>query len=258
MEDNDKNIEQSEQVEQAEQAYPQEPVDQSLPAEQSIQEDQAATAQKQTNTYENNIRALREKSERIERERDEYMQRLKSYEEKTNTNSQEDDDFSLEIGENDLAEGKHLSKMQKKWKGQLKKQQEALTKTQKQTENLLIEARLKSEHPDIDKIVTSDNLKRLAEIDPSLAQTLNSSSDYYNKAKAAYTMIKKFGLGVADTFGSDRDTALRNASKPRPLTSVSPQQADSPLSRANAFANGLTDELKTQLRKEMEEAAKNY
>ena len=38
---------------------------------------------------------------------------------------------------------------------------------------------------------------------------------------------------------------------------MSPQQGDSPLSRANAFANGLTPELRVQLIKEMEEARKN-
>lgn len=35
---------------------------------------------------------------------------------------------------------------------------------------------------------------------------------------------------------------------------LSPQQGDSPLSKANAFANGLTEDLKKQLQKEMFEA----
>jgi hypothetical protein len=56
---------------------------------------------------------------------------------------------------------------------------------------------------------------------------------------------------------ADRAAAQKNASKPKPLASVSPQQGDSPLSRANAFANGLTPELQKQLRQEMEEARKN-
>ena len=60
-----------------------------------------------------------------------------------------------------------------------------------------------------------------------------------------------------DNYKTDRELAQKNASKPKPLASVSPQQGDSPLSRANAFANGLTNELKAQLRKEMEEARKN-
>ena len=62
------------------------------------------------------------------------------------------------------------------------------------------------------------------------------------------------GIYREDNYSKDRDKAQSNASKPKPLASVSPQQGDSPLSRANAFANGLTDELKSQLRKEMEQA----
>jgi hypothetical protein len=51
--------------------------------------------------------------------------------------------------------------------------------------------------------------------------------------------------------------AHKNASKPKPLASVSPQQADSPLSKANAFANmPLSKEVKNQLHKEMIAAMK--
>jgi len=201
---------------------------------------------------ENNIRALRESKERIQRERDEMARRLQEYESRANPQAPEED-LSLNLGENDLAEGKHLTKIQK----QLTRQRDELLRTQQQTNALLVETKLKTEHPDIDKVVTVDNIKSLSELYPEIAQTLNSSTDYYSKAKAAYTMIKKFGIHVDDTFGSDRELAQRNAAKPRPLASVSPQQADSPLSRANAFANGLTEELKVQLRKEMEEATRN-
>jgi uncharacterized phage infection (PIP) family protein YhgE len=208
--------------------------------------------QKPSPVLENNIRALRESKERIQRERDEMAQRLKEFEMRANPQAPEED-LSLNLGENDLAEGKHLTKIQK----QLNRQREELIKAQQQTQSLLIETRLKAEHPDIDKVVTVDNIKSLSELYPEIAQTLNSSSDYYSKAKAAYTMIKKFGIHVEDTFAPERELAQRNAAKPRPLASVSPQQADSPLSRANAFANGLTEELKVQLRKEMEEATRN-
>jgi hypothetical protein len=56
---------------------------------------------------------------------------------------------------------------------------------------------------------------------------------------------------------ADKLRAQKNAAKPKPLASVNPQQGDSPLSKANAFANGLTDDLKKQLRKEMEDARRS-
>jgi len=142
-----------------------------------------------------------------------------------------------------LAEGKHLTKIQK----QLKRQREELQRTQDETRSLLVETRLKAEYPDIEKVVSADNIKALSELYPEIAQTLNASSDYYSKAKAAYTMIKKFGIHVEDNYSSEREAVAKNAAKPRPLASVSPQQADSPLSRANAFANGLTEELKARI-----------
>lgn len=234
--------------------------------EQNFDEQQVADPEKQPDVAENtpekqpdlqakpdlanNIRALREKATRIERERDEYMRRLEAYEAKS---KDPEEDLSIDLGENDLAEGKHLTKIQK----QLKRQREELQRTQDETRSLLVETRLKAEYPDIEKVVSADNIKALSELYPEIAQTLNASSDYYSKAKAAYTMIKKFGIHVEDNYSSEREAVAKNAAKPRPLASVSPQQAESPLSRANAFANGLTEELKAQLRKEMDAAVRN-
>lgn len=238
-------VEQSTNVQEIQQPEPQE-----QEQEVQTQAEQVQPAPKPAPILENNIRALREKAERIQRERDEMAARLRELESRQNG---PEEDLSINIGADEIAEGKHLTKLQK----QLKKQQEELLKTQQQTQAMLIETKLKSEHPDIDKVVTTDNLKSLSELYPEIAQTLNSSSDYYSKAKSAYTMIKKFGIHQEDVFASDRELARTNAAKPRPLASVSPQQADSPLSRANAFANGLTEELKAQLRKEMEESIRN-
>lgn len=223
-------------------------------AQEQQQEAQPVPQAKPFNQNAENIRMLREKSERMEREKMELERRLREYEEKMTPSAatSDEEDYTLNLGENDLAEGKHLTKLQK----QVKKQQESLLKMQQQTQAMLVETRLKAEHSDIDKVVTEENIKTLKELYPEIASTLNSSTDYYNKAKAAYTMIKKLGIHVEDNFAQEREIVQRNAAKPRPLASVSPQQAESPLSRANAFANGLTDELKAQLFKEMTEAAK--
>jgi hypothetical protein len=91
---------------------------------------------------------------------------------------------------------------------------------------------------------------------PELAETLGSSSNLYGKAVSAYTMIKNLGIYQEDQYSPDKQKAQANAAKPRPLASVGTQQGDSPLTRANAFAEGLTDDLKRQLRKEMAEAIK--
>lgn len=207
------------QTEQAEQV---EQVEATAPTPQPVQE---------TNE-ERNFRNLRAKAERLEKERNEAIERLRSYEQQAQP---QDDNFDLKP--NDLAEGKHLNKV--------KNQLQSL-------EQQLIETKLRAQYPDIDSVVSAENLAILQRDHPDVAATIGSSTNLYSKAVTAYTVLKKMGI-VNDTSPYQQEKALaqKNASKPKPLASVSPQQGDSPLSHANAFANGLTDDLKKQLHREM-------
>lgn len=183
-----------------------------------------------------NFRNLREKAERIQKERDEALIRLRQYEEAQRVESE-----ALNLKPDDLAEGKHINKVETRIKD---------------LETQLMETRLRSQYPDIDSVVNDATLAILKQEHPELARTIGSSKDFYDKAISAYTTIKKMGIyqEPAAPYEADRATALRNMNKPKPLASVSPQQGDSPLSKANAFANGLTDDLKKQLYKEMMDA----
>lgn len=205
-------------------------------------------------------RELREKSSRAERERDEAMRRLSEYErmlaqqasQPKPQEAPEDDDIKL--GDDELAEGKHLSKVGRK----IKKLEEQLKQYQQQTTIQTTEARLKATYPDFEAVVTRENLEKFSAQYPELSSTINTSSnDIYAKAVSAYTMIKKFGITTEPVYEAEKIQAQKNAAKPRPLSSVSPQQGESALTRANAFANGLTNEVKEQLRREMEEARRN-
>ena len=203
-----------------------------------------------------NFRTLREQNERIAKERDEAMRKLSELEtlkKQAQGQQQEqpvtDDDFNLEADA--LAEGKHLNKLNKK----IKQLEEQVKTYQHQSTSMTAETRLRMEFPDFDKVVNQESIKTLATVEPELAASLDANPDLYTKAKAAYKAIKRFGL--EDTYETDRATAQKNAAKPRPLTSLSPQQGESPLSHANAFANGLTEDLKKQLYKEMMEARNN-
>lgn len=196
-----------------------------------------------------NFRRLKEINERLERENREYQKMLAS--QKAAEEPQEDLDFSL--GADDLAEGKHLSKVQQK----IKRLENQLKQQQQQTYEQLTEARVKAQFPDFEQVVSTDNIKMFSELYPEVAESINAHQDLYKKAVAAYTMIKKFGIIPDESYKADVEKAQKNALKPKPLASVNPQQGESPLSRANAFANGLTPELAKQLRKEMEDSRKN-
>ncbi len=224
-----------------------------VPTEQPTEQ---ATPEEQVTEQKNNFEELRKQKARAERERDEAMQQLKNIEaQKAQTAIQQTNEaqYTMGLAENDIVEGKHLTQTN----NEIKKLREEVLRYQQQSSELTTEARLKAQYPDFDAIVSRDNIEALRSQYPEIAQTLNTSTDLYSKAASAYTLIKKFGIGQPDPFASDKAKAQANAAKPRPTASLSPQTGESPLSNANAFANGLTDDLKKNLYKEMIESMKN-
>lgn len=200
-----------------------------------------------------NFRNLREKAERTERELEEARRYIKAIEASQKSGiAQEEQEISL--GDDDIAEGKHLRSYDKK----IKKLEDQIKNHQRQSFEMTIEQRLRYKYPDFDKVVSKENVALLNETEPEIASSIGSSSDLEAKGEAAYKIIKKLGLYQEDNYSEDRNRAQYNASKPRPVTSVSPQRGESPLAKANAFAGGLTDELKAQLAKEMSEYRKGY
>lgn len=212
-------------------------------------------------TKEDNLRIMREKAERAERERDLMMTRMiemeareKKYQPKPEPIKEEvEEELKFDFSEDDLVDGKTAKKMLQK----IERLEKKLNNQSHQSKEMATESRIKSDFPDFDKVVSVDNVQRLNEEYPEIAITLRDTPDLYNKAAAAYKIMKKFGIHK-ELYGTDKAKAIENAKKPRPLASVSPQQGDTPLSKANAFANGMTKELQEQLRKEMAEARKGY
>lgn len=228
----------------------QEPEEQEV--EQEVQEVKPEPAPKKIDQAKN-FRELKEQKEQIQRERDEYARRLHEYEQQLKPQAKQvEEEPETQYAPDDLVEAKYLKKYDKK----IRELEEKLNNTEQRTTIHNVEARLKANYPDIEKVVNTDNIEILKAAYPELAQSLNSNPDIYSKAAATYTLIKKLGIMPEDTYMEDKQKAQKNAVKPRPLASVNAQQGDSPLSKANAFANGLTDDLKAQLRREMEEARK--
>ena len=229
----------------------------SQPEEQEVEEAPAKPSPKES------FRLVREAKERAERERDAMLSQMLQMQQQMQLQQQQlqpkqqeqpQEDYDFDIEADALAEGKHLKKLMAKQKAM----EQQLQRYQIQSEEVAVEARIRNEFPDFDKVVSKDNVDILMKQFPQIFQTLRDTHDVYNKAATAYTVIKNFGIHK-DTpkFEADRAKAVSNAQKPRPLASVNPTQGDSPLSKANAFANGMTDELKEQLRREMYNARKS-
>lgn len=208
-----------------------------------------------------NFRELREAKEKAEKERDEALAYAQQYQQQYQEPQYQDpyyppsqEDYNVNIADDDLAEGKHLNKMAKK----IQDLENQIYQNQQYNNDISTEAVLRAKYPDFESVVTNANLKKLRQDYPEIADSLNASPDLYKKAVSAYTLIKKFDIGKGDPYMANKNKAQKNSAKPRPLASVSPQQGDTPLSHANAFAEGLTEELKAKLRKEMEEIRKNH
>jgi flagellar biosynthesis/type III secretory pathway chaperone len=202
-----------------------------------------------------NFRQLKQETDRIKQERDEMAKRLQVYEMSQQRRQYEEvpqpePEYKVDPGE--IVEGRHLQQYAKK----VQQLEQRLQQQNEANIAAMAQSQLRAKFPDFDKVVNEDNIEQLKYAYPELANTLNSSRDVYSTAVSAYTMIKKLGIVPEEDYMAQKAQAQKNVAKPRPLASVSPQQGDSPLSKANAFANGLTDELRKQLLREMNEARK--
>lgn len=226
--------------------------------EQSQPEEQyeEPVAQAKPNPREENFTRMRIAREKAERERDELMKLLLAQQNQQRPEPQYvEEDYDDEIDPDALVEGKNLKKVTK----QMRDMQSQLRQYQQQSNQQIMEARIRAQYPDFERVVSEENVAILKNLHPEVAESLRNTTDLYSQAAAAYKVIKNFGIHKEEYMSNDKARALKNSVKPKPLASVNPQQGDSPLAKANAFATGeFTAEMKDRLRKEMEAARKRY
>jgi hypothetical protein len=118
--------------------------------------------------------------------------------------------------------------------------------------------RLKNQFNDFDSVVSRENLEKLSIKKPELYRSIISNPDLYDKGHAAYEMIKN--SGILNNQYEDIDRRVEeNKLKPRSASNAAPQSGDTPLARAGDYDRRiLTEERKAFLRKQSEEAARNY
>ena len=211
-----------------------------------------------------NLRNLREARERAEWERDtlrnqlEQMQRYGQQKQQPVEELPEvEQEPQFDFADDALMEGKQVKKVFSSVNKELQAVKKQLKQFHSQSSEMAVEAKIKAVYPDFDDVVSVENVARLNADYPEIAKTLRDTPDIWNKASSAYSIMKKFGIYRDKSFDEDKMKAIKNAQKPRPVASVNPQHGDSPLSKANAFANGLTPDLRKQMLKEMAEARKN-
>jgi uncharacterized protein (UPF0335 family) len=214
----------------------------------------AQAAPEQETVQQRNFKALREQALRLEQEKQEMARQLAAYQQQQHPQQQEQPEIDDNLAPDALIEKRHLSRYDKK----ISRLEQQLKQYQDQSVATSAELQLRSKYSDFDTIVNKDNLEMLKLTYPELAQTVYNNPDLYTKGASAYTIIKQMGIAPGFQNEADRARVVANMAKPRPLASVASSQGnESPLQRANAFANGLTEDLMVQLRKEMSESIKN-
>jgi hypothetical protein len=232
------------------------PVDTEISQQQvDIEQSQQQPIKEVEPDHKASFRELREAKQRAERERDELLKIMQQQYQQQSVKQEpakEEDDF--DINPDDLVEGKHL----KKYVAEVKKLKKELHQQHQQYQVTDQRSKLRNDFNDFDKVVNEESLAMLQSKFPAVYNTLNASSgSLYDTGASAYTMIKQLGVYKEDTFEEDRKRVAMNAAKPKPLASLSPQKGDSPLSNANAFAQGFTPDLAKQMWKETQEAMGN-
>ena len=232
-------IVQEEQIEQVEQEMPQ--------AEAQVQPKTELPAER-------NFRELEKAKLRAEKERDEAIKYAREVQ--MTHPKPEPEEEELTIGNDELVEGKHLKKVNQRYNKVIKDLQETRRQLQEQTDEL----RLKLKYPDFEKVVNKETIDRLKEKDSDVYDAISATTDRYKQVILAYNSIKSNGLySQPGSYDEEKQLLQKNSTKPRPVASISPQQGDTPLSRVNGFANAPFDEeAKARLRREMEDARKNY
>jgi hypothetical protein len=200
------------------------------------------------------LRKRAEDGERIRLERDEYARVIQEL--KANQNQSREEEFNL--NDDDLTEGRHYKKLEKELRDLRKRDVDRSAEFERQKKEAYlkqVDMMLKTQYPDFEKVVTSENIELLNTIDGNMARSIASNPDIYSQAIAAYERIKEKGIYKEDVFSSERGKAEKNLVKPRPLSSVASQKGGkSALSEANLFDQPLTPELKAELVRQMNEA----
>jgi len=200
-----------------------------------------------------NFRELKAQAEKLQRERDEAMRYVQDLTNRQQPQKSEpEEDLELNLRDDDIAEGKHLSKVGRK----LKKLEEQLARYEAQASNSKIEQELRRDYDDFDRVVSAENFKSFALAYPEKAQRLAQSKDLYLTGVALYAEIKNLGLDKTADYDTEKALIKKNMSKPQPGIAYAAQTGgDSPLDRAQQYYDGdLTDEMKKRFYKELTDA----
>lgn len=242
----------------------------SVEEEQEEEEVVRPVAVKSNKSVSENMRALREKSERDDREKLEMRMKMLEMESRQQQHynapkvqevKEVEEQFQFDLDEDSLVEGKQLRKMAQdmfEMKKMLKLQKLEIERSKKEAQVVSMDMKIKNQYPDFTQVFSKNNIDVLVAQHSDIVDSLNTIPDEYSRSIAAYRIIKNLGIGNQPTgqgYELDKQKAVFNTAKPRTATSNSPTQGGSPLSRVNGFIDGkMNKEAKEKAWQETQDA----
>lgn len=228
---------------------------------QEVVNQQAAPQPQEETQKEYNMRVMRQKmaeadarAAAAEQRLMELEKNLRSQQQPQQYETQDADDFNIE--DDGYPDNKILKKMYSKFNKEVQKTKEELAQYKARSESESAELRLKAQYSDFDQVVSEENIKRLAIMEPEMYNSLRYNPDLYGKGKTAYNLIKKFEL--YDKYEAVDRKIDANIAKPKNPSTVSPQNAETPLTKVGDYARRtLTKEQKEFYQRQVDEAKKN-
>lgn len=204
-------------------------------------------------------RAEKEK-EKVEKERDALLAHLLSMQgtKKESPKVEELDFDEFSVSDDAFIEGRDYKRLAQHSRKQAELTARKLKEYEQRIEDMATEARIRTQYPDIDQVVTDENVYLLRERYPAIAKSLNNAPNDWDKYSSVYTLIKELGIHKSRSYEYDKLKAVSNSQKPKPAASLSPQQGDSPLTQVNAFIQDrkMSKEGMSSLWKQMKEDMK--
>lgn len=198
-----------------------------------------------------NLRRLREEKERLQQEL--YQERkakddLLKYV-TTSGKNKEVEEVDPDLESDQLVEVKDLAKV----KLEMKKLKEQLDLSKHETWKQSIETRVKASCPDVDDIITRENIEALREKVPSLVSSIENQDYSVEKVEAMYSAITEMGIVKKknNPFKQDKEQFKKNQNKPRQVNSVTSQKKENNVTSSNVSSV----EKKAERRKLMYELA---
>lgn len=216
--------------------------------EEILQETEASEGPQQSWKEVNlKLKKQAEDMERLKTENDLYQKFLNQREQQQVQPLAAVDNFDVnQLPDDDITENKDI----KRWA----RQRDRFRAEEKEKENTrytaledrLILSEMRNEHTDFNTIFTKDNMTRLREMDPDLADSIFRDSDKAKQTRMAYSAIKRYGIAKPEANRREAATAEYNTSRPKPSNSVMPSSGRSALSQAGAFTDGPMTKAKMQ------------